>query len=261
MPRYSAGRHEHGQNYLTDHAVIRRIIHLVHATDGPIFEIGPGRGAITLPLARFDRPLTAVDIDAANVRELRRIVPGDVTVIHHDFLAFHLPQRPHVIVGNLPFHLTTAILRKLLHSPGWTEAILLMQWEVARRRARIGGASMMTVQWEPWFDFALDRKVPAEAFVPRPSVDGGLLLIRRRDHPLLPRGQRKPYQGLVHRVFTSKGRGLGEILERSRALPNKHSVTQFLARHNLRRTSLPKDIPAHAWVELFANRNHKRSAP
>ncbi|WP_143180552.1 rRNA adenine N-6-methyltransferase family protein [Bowdeniella nasicola] len=82
--------------------------YLVRATDGPIVEIGPERGAITLPLARLDRPLTAVDIDAANVRELRRIVPGDVTVIHHDFFAFHLPQRPHVIVGNLPFHLTTA---------------------------------------------------------------------------------------------------------------------------------------------------------
>ncbi|WP_250505959.1 23S ribosomal RNA methyltransferase Erm [Bowdeniella massiliensis] len=255
MPHYSPGRHEHGQNYLTDHAVIRRITHLVHATDGPIVEIGPGRGAITLPLARLDRPLTAVDIDAANVRELRRIVSGDVTVIHHDFLAFHLPQRPHVIVGNLPFHLTTAILRKLLHSPGWTEAILLVQWEVARRRARIGGASMMTAQWEPWFDFTLDTKVPAEAFVPRPSVDGGLLLIRRRDHPLLPLSERKPYQGLVHRVFTSKGRGLGEILVRCKAIPNNHTANTFLARHNLRRTSLPKDMPARAWVELYGNRH------
>ena len=149
MPRYSPGRHEHGQNYLTDHAVIRRITNLVSASDGPIVEIGPGRGALTVPLAALSRPLTAVEIDASNVRALRRTVPGDVTVIQRDFLAFHLPQRPHVIVGNLPFHLTTAILRKLLHSPGWTEAILLMQGEVARRRARIGGASMTTAQWEP----------------------------------------------------------------------------------------------------------------
>ena len=79
--------------------------------------------------------------------------------------------------------------------------------------------------------------------------------MKRRDHPLLPLNQRKPYQGFVHRVFTAKGRGLGEILVRCKAIPNNHTATTFLARHNLRRTSLPKDMPARAWVELYGNRH------
>src|SRR5699024_11383810 len=79
-----------------------------------------------------------------------------------------------VLVGNLPFHLTTAILRRIFRAPGWKHAILLVQWEVARRRAGVGGATMMTAQWWPWFDFELGRRVPARAFTPRPNVDGGV---------------------------------------------------------------------------------------
>jgi 23S rRNA (adenine-N6)-dimethyltransferase len=90
-----------------------------------------------------------------------------------------------VIVGNLPFHLTTSILRKLLHSRTWTSAILLVQWEVARRRAGVGGASMMTAQWWPWVDFRLEGRVHRSAFQPAPNVDGGLLVIAHRAEPLI----------------------------------------------------------------------------
>jgi 23S rRNA (adenine-N6)-dimethyltransferase len=107
---------------------------------------------------------------------------------------------PHVIAGNLPFHLTTAMLRRILHGPGWTDAVLLVQWEVARRRAGVGGATMMTAQWWPWFEFGLVRKVSASSFRPRPSVDGGLITIRRRADPLVAPSDRRRYQAMVHRA-------------------------------------------------------------
>src|SRR5699024_1296177 len=97
------------------------------------------------------------------------------TIIRSDFLRYRLPQGRHVLVGNLPFELTTAVLRRILHAPGWQQAVLMTQWEVARRRAAVGGATMMTAQWWPWFEFSLVERVPAAAFTPRPSVDGGLL--------------------------------------------------------------------------------------
>ncbi|MBS4104936.1 rRNA adenine N(6)-methyltransferase family protein, partial [Tsukamurella paurometabola] len=105
------------------------------------------------------------------------------TIVHGDFLHHRLPAEPHAVVGNLPFHLTTAVLRKLLHAPHWTDAVLIVQWEVARRRAGIGGATMMTAQWSPWYEFGLGGRIPASAFTPRPSVDAGLLTITRRGTP------------------------------------------------------------------------------
>lgn len=78
---------------------------------------------------------------------------------------------------------------------------------LARRRAGVGGAAMMTAQWAPWFEFALHSRVPVRAFTARPGVDGGLPTVLRREHPLLPPAQRRQFHALVHRVYTGPGRG------------------------------------------------------
>ena len=149
----------------------------------------------------------------------------------------------------MPFHLTTAILRRILHRPGWTDAILLVQWEVARRRAAIGGATMMTAQWWPWFEFGLARKVSADSFRPKPSVDGGLMTISRRTDPLVGNGDRRRYQAMVQQVFTGRGRGVSQILDRR--LP--HRITrQWLRENGVRDSALPRDLSAAQWVSLFA---------
>jgi 23S rRNA (adenine-N6)-dimethyltransferase len=133
------GRHELGQNFLHDRAVIRAIVDVVSRTDGPIVEIGAGNGALTLPLQTLGRPLTAIELDHRLAARPADRTASSTRVVGADFLHYRLPRTPHVIVGNLPFHLTTAMLRRLLHGPGWTDAMLLVQWEVARRRAAVGG--------------------------------------------------------------------------------------------------------------------------
>ena len=165
MSAYGHGRHEHGQNFLTNHKIINSIIDLVKQTSGPIIEIGPGSGALTHPMAHLGRAITAVEVDAKLAAKItQETSSAAVEVVHDDFLNFRLPATPCVIVGNIPFHLTTAILRKLLHAPAWTAAVLLMQWEVARRRAGVGASTMMTAQWSPWFTFHLGSRVPGSAF-------------------------------------------------------------------------------------------------
>lgn len=237
------GRHEYGQNFLCDRRVVADIVKIVARTTGPIVEIGAGDGALTLPLQRLGRPLTAIEIDRRRVRRLAARTSAEV--LSSDFLRYRLPPMPHVVVGNLPFHLTTSILRKLLHGPGWTDAVLLMQWEVARRRAAVGGATMMTAQWWPWFEFDLVRKVSADAFRPRPGVDGGLLAIKRRDEPLLPWADRRRYQALAHEVFTARGRGLAQILR-------PHVDRRWLQANGIHPAALPRDMSAQQWVALFA---------
>lgn len=251
MPTYRHGRHEYGQNFLTDKTAVAAVTRLVAATTGPIIEIGPGNGALTAPMAQWERPLTAIEIDPSLATALRRTLPRDVDVVTQDFLRYRLPSTAHVVVGNLPFHQTTAMLRRILHAPGWTDAVLLVQWEVARRRAGVGGATMMTTQWAPWFDFLLHERVPARAFTPRPGVDGGILTIHRRDVPLLPLKYRRRFHALVHRVYTGPGRGLAQILSRNTALGPPRTAQAWLVRHRARAASLPKDLPLEAWVDLF----------
>lgn len=238
------GRHELGQNHLIHRPTIRRIVELVAATDGPILEIGAGDGALTVPLAALQRPLRAIDIDELRVARLRRRLPH-VDIQRRD--ALHEPFDRAVIVGNLPFHITTPLLRRLLESSGWRHAIVMTQWEVARKRAGVGGGTMMTAQAAPWFTFELHGRVPAHAFAPRPSVDAGILAIGRRDAPLVPVAERARYDRFVRAVFTGSGRGIAAIL-RSRRFPDVASV---LDRSGIRRDALPRDLDPKQWAVLW----------
>ncbi|GAA4543932.1 23S ribosomal RNA methyltransferase Erm [Amycolatopsis samaneae] len=244
---YPGGAHELGQNFLVDHAVITEIGRLVAHTRGPIVEIGPGDGAVTRSIGRTGRDITAVEVDPRLARRLSRRAPAHVTVVNEDVLKYRFPREPHVIVGNLPFHLTTGILRRILTTGHWHTAILLVQWEVARRRAGIGGASMLTASWWPWYEFALHSRVPARAFRPKPSVDGGLLTMTRRAEPLVT--DRAGYQRFVKDVFTGKGNGIPEILRKSGYLDNR--VQRWLREQRVTPRTLPKDLDAAGWAALW----------
>ncbi|WP_204286665.1 23S ribosomal RNA methyltransferase Erm [Microbispora amethystogenes] len=245
---HQGGRQELGQNFLVDDAVIAHIGDLVAETPGPIVELGAGDGALTLPLSRYGRPVTAVEIDPRRAGRLARHVPPNVEVVNADILRFRFPRHPHVVVGNVPFHLTTSIMRRLLAANGWQAAVLLVQWEVARRRAGVGGASMLTAVWWPWYEFEVRSRVPARAFRPAPSVDGGLLRMRRRPVPLVD--EKGPYQDFVRRVFTGRGRGLLEIVERA-GRADRRTVRDWARAARVKPYALPKDLSAEQWASLW----------
>lgn len=245
------GSHELGQNFLVDRAVVDRVVALVRRSPGPIFEIGPGEGSLTLPLERLNRRITAVELDPRLADRLSARVGSRTTVRHGDALRVPVPAGTRVVVGNLPFHVTTAMLRSLLESARWSEAVLIVQWEVARRRAAVGGATLMTAEWWPWFEFALEQRVPARAFRPRPSVDGRLLTISRRSAPLVPPARRTAYRRFVRAVFGGRGRGLAAIVERLVAPEQRAIVVAWLAGEGLGRGALPRDLTAAQWATLF----------
>lgn len=241
------GRHELGQNFLHHRPTIERIVDLARDTEGPLLEIGPGDGALTAGLARLGRPLTLVELDEHRVRRLRQRFPR-ATVVHAD--ALHTALDARVVVGNLPFHLTTPLLRKLLRSPEWERAILVTQWEVARKRAGVGGGTLLTGQSAPWFDFQLRCRVPARAFRPVPGVDGGLLDISRRRSPLVPLSERAAYERFVRRVFTARGRGIGQILQRGLGM-SRSSGGAALSRASVSPAALPRDLTPPQWASLW----------
>ena len=248
MPRsIHGGRHELGQNFLTHRPTLTRITALVARTSGPILELGCGDGALTRSLARLDRPLTAIDIDEHRVRRLRRTLPG-VRVEVAD--ATRHPLDAEVVVGNIPFHVTTPILRRLLSSGRWREAVLLTQWEVARKRAGVGGGTMMTAQSAPWFTFSLEGRVPAWGFAPQPSVDGGLLSITRRGSPLVPATDRHAYETFVRSMFTGRGGTLPAVVAAAVRIPVPRA-RRAVAEAGAVGCRLPRDLRPEQWAALW----------
>ncbi|MCE7483385.1 23S ribosomal RNA methyltransferase Erm [Microbacterium profundi] len=243
---HTGGRHELGQNFLTHRPTLRRLTTLTAATDGAILEIGAGDGALTHHLARLGRDLRAIDIDAQRVDHLRTRIRGASIQLADAMLE---PLDRPVIVGNLPFHLTTPLLRRLLSTHEWQHAILLTQWEVARKRAGVGGATMMTAQAGPWYEFRLHERVPARHFRPMPAVDGGILTIERRTTPLLPFRDRQRFERFVGAVFRSRGNGIRRIL-RAEGHPTV-GIDRALNGAGIARAALPRDLTPGQWARLW----------
>ena len=262
--RNHGGRHELGQNFLADRQLIKTICRLVDAeSTGPIVELGAGDGALTVPLARLGRPLTALEIDHRRARRLASSLGAGADVVCADVLRFRFPEAPHAIVGNIPFHLTTAIMRKLLAERGWSFAALIVQWEVARRRAGVGGASMLTASWWPWYEFRLHQRIPAASFHPVPSVDAGLLTMRRRHLPLIgarpgANGDQRDYQDFVRQVYQSRGLGLADMVRQTGRV-HPADLRDWSRRHRIAPRALPKDLLAEHWAELWTLTHPGRS--
>ncbi|MDT7654129.1 MAG: rRNA (adenine-N6)-dimethyltransferase [Pseudonocardiales bacterium] len=239
--RSVGGRHELGQNFLVERRVAARIAKLV--PPGPVLELGAGDGALTRQLADRPGPVTAVELDPVRVAGLRRMFGPRVRVVHDDMLRFRLDGVHHV-VSKLPFGITTPVLRHLLAQRAWSTAVLLLQWEVARTRAAVGGTTLLTASWWPWYEFALAGRVPSTAFRPRPGVDGGILVVGRRPVSLVEPSDRAAYQRLVREAF----RG-------DRLLPALHGVLpgarRWLAGQGMPGSVRPRDLSAEHWASLY----------
>ena len=176
-----------GQNFL-DPALAEQIVEDAQLAPGDlVIEVGAGAGAFTRALARRGVRVVAVEPDPVWARRLREQVAG-IRVLQRDFLDVTLPHEPFRVVGSLPFGRTTDILRRLLDDPSsaLTRADVVVQWEVALKRAASPPTSLLSTAWAPWWDVQLTRRVAATSFRPVPRVDAGVLAITRRKPALLP---------------------------------------------------------------------------
>lgn len=187
-------RRTHGQNLLVDATVVDRLLARLDLGEGDlVVEFGPGRGALTLPLARAGVRVLAIERDRRFVAELqerieRERVADRVQLRRGDLRDVALPREPYRVVSNPPFGLTATLLARLLDDPGRgpTRADLLLQWEVARKHAAQPATTLRAAAWAPWWRFHLGERIPRAAFRPVPAVDAAWLTVERRQPAILP---------------------------------------------------------------------------
>jgi 23S rRNA (adenine-N6)-dimethyltransferase len=244
-PSRPSNRRTLSQNFIHDTNVVIQMCDLLAGSSLPVLDLGAGAGAITSELVRRRHQVTAVELDPHWTSVLRRRFGGSVHVVRADMLRFRFPSEPYNVVSNVPYSITTDLLRTLLQQSAWQVAVLMVQWEVARKRA---GASMLTAAWWPWYDITLVRRVPAGAFRPRPRVDSGLLRVERRATALLPDSDRHDYRRFVGAVFTGPGAGLGGIVRRH--VP-RSTMLRWAREHDVDLRGLPRDLSVRQWVALY----------
>jgi 23S rRNA (adenine-N6)-dimethyltransferase len=197
-----------GQNFLRPERADQLVESAGFTAGDLVVEIGAGRGALTYALAHRGVQVVALEKDPYWADSLRREVErrgvdGPVRVVRCDALDYSFPRRPYRVIGSLPFGATTAILRHLLDDPDTflVRADLIVQWEVARKRAVVPPSTLLSTTWAPWWSFEVVRRIPAAAFRPVPSIDAGVLRVMRRDPPLLPLRMAVPYASFVRRYW------------------------------------------------------------
>lgn len=169
-----------GQNFLSDPNIARKIVDSLEAgPSDPVVEIGPGTGALTGLLAERFEHLTVIEIDYRAAEVLREeypdvtVVEGDILETDWDRLSAKAGARLHVI-GNLPYNITSEIVFGLLDaSTGIAEAVMMVQYEVARRfvaKPRTKQYGILSVAAQIACDVELLFPVSRNVFYPKPDV-------------------------------------------------------------------------------------------
>jgi 16S rRNA (adenine1518-N6/adenine1519-N6)-dimethyltransferase len=213
-------RKRFGQHFLEAAWVTKLVDSLDVRPDQAFLEIGPGRGALTVPLASRAARVVAVEIDRDLAGALPSRLPG-VRVVQADFLDIDLAdllrdeQRPVRVVGNLPYNVASPILFKLLHDADegrlLEDATLMLQKEVADRLvARPGAADYgaadygaMAIQVALLADATRVLSLPPGAFRPPPKVRSAVVKIRFRP-AAVDVGDATTFERLVRGLFVQR---------------------------------------------------------
>ncbi|HEY3524006.1 MAG TPA: 16S rRNA (adenine(1518)-N(6)/adenine(1519)-N(6))-dimethyltransferase RsmA [Candidatus Limnocylindrales bacterium] len=266
-------RHSLSQNFLADAEVLDAILAEASPRAGDrIVEVGPGLGVLTGALVAAGAAVTAVELDAPLAARLRAEqaaavgvgegepdAPGALRVVVGDALDVDVAaivRPPFAVVANLPYHITSPILHRLLGAPPRpTRLVLMVQREVAERiAAPPGGMSYLSVFVQFHARPRVARIVPSSAFEPPPAVDSALLVLDVR-----PDGERRLPAGtteddlwrLVQAGFRERRKMLHNVL--ARQLPDAAaSVDRALASARIAPDRRPQTLSVEEWIALLA---------
>ncbi len=194
-----------GQNFIVDGNIINKLLDEAKVVKGDqIFEIGPGPGVITEACLARGAHVIAVEKD----RKLAELLPrlGNVDVYADDILTFPLTGLPYCkLVSNLPYHLTSPILARLvLRDDLFSSLTVVVQEEMARRMTakpgtRDYGAFTLFLEFytERRYAFGISRR----CFYPQPKVDSGVVTLIPKKPPLV---EAKRFFELVHLAFQGR---------------------------------------------------------
>ncbi len=217
-----------GQNFLQDASVLEKIVDAAEILrDDCVLEIGPGLGSLTRYLAVSAKEVTAVELDPDLLPPLQAVLSPyqNVRVVHGDILKLSISElidQPNFIVAaNIPYNITSAIIRHLLEGNVKPRRIVLtIQKEVAERIcAKPGDLSLLALSVQIYGKPGIFAKIPAGAFHPAPKVDSAILRIDIYDEPLIPKELLNTFFKLIKAGFSQKRKMLRNSLSAGLHIP------------------------------------------
>ncbi len=259
-----------GQHILVDPQAVLRIVDAAElCREDIVLEVGPGPGTLTVPLARRAGQVIAVEVDERMLAPLRDSLQGcdNVHIVHGDILkqdvAALVGGSGYKVVANLPYYITSAVLRHLLESairPGLL--VVTVQREVAERivgrsgkgRARRGGKpasrmSLLAVSVQFYGVPRIVARIPAGAFRPVPAVDSAVVRIDVYDPLPWAVADRGLFFRVVRAGFAQPRKQLHNTLTRNLAVP-RDKVLAALQEAGVDRKQRAETLSVREWVTV-----------
>lgn len=213
-------RKRFGQNFLVNPQVIAEIIECIcPQPDDRMVEIGPGLGALTVPLIQTLKHLTVIELDRDIVERLRRDYPQDKLTIHSadalkfDFFSLGNDLR---VVGNLPYNISTPLLFHLARFSGSIRDMhFMLQKEVVKRMIAVPSTTnygRLSVMLQYQFEMECALTVSAASFRPAPKVESAIVRMRPIRQPALSLSSEAAFSRIVTAAFSQRRKTLHNSL-------------------------------------------------
>lgn len=245
----------YSQNFLKNKGLISYLLKKssVSSTD-IVYEIGAGQGIITEALLKKSKKVIAFEIDENLFNKLTQRFQGNKSLELQlgNFLTHPLPIYPYKVFSNIPFNLTSAIIKMLtqtLNPP--SDCYLIVQKEAAKKF--IGQPydvknSQMAILLKPWFNLKVFYEFKRDDFFPKPQVDTILLRIKKLDTSLIKAVDKNIFQDFVVYSFNQFQ---PNVVEGLASIFGKETLIDLSRKLNFSPNSKPSELDFNQWLGLF----------
>lgn len=241
-----------GQHFLIDQSVLDSIINAadLHNNEN-VVEVGAGIGILTRALLDSGCTVTSIEIDKGLIPLLKQFTLVDaanrnLTILVQNALEVPMPTEPYKVVANIPYHITSPLLRHaFLESPMHpTSLTLLIQQEVAEKICDRKNASLLTIIVGLFGTPKIVKTVPPKAFLPAPKVDSAVLHIDSFAEPLAEIPVIERVMQLAKTAFSQKRKMLRKTIG---ANDDGKKAMDAVAIEDTRR---PQTLSVDEWISL-----------
>lgn len=250
---------KYGQNFLKDDNISDRIVNSITPNiDDLIIEIGPGSGAITKKLKKYNCQLIAFEIDEETHKYLDLLEDNKTKIIYEDFLKVDLKNflknynyKKLYIIGNLPYYITTPIIEKIINCNIDPESITVMvQKEVGERftaKPHKKDYGYITVVLNYWYNIKKIVDVNRNSFFPTPKVDSIVLQLNKKNREDV---DYETFKQVLKEAFQFKRKTIGNNIKSI----NKERLLDILKKHNYTLNSRAEELDLHTFIDISKNK-------
>jgi 16S rRNA (adenine1518-N6/adenine1519-N6)-dimethyltransferase len=247
-----------GQNFLIDENYLAKITEIAQIDNNTdVLEIGAGIGNLTRHLAASARYVTAVELDRQLIPILKKVTRdfSNVRIVQGDILELPvndlMDTSGYVVAANIPYYITSALIRYLLECTVKPSAIVLtIQREVAQRIcAEAGALSLLALSVQVYGSPRIAARIPSESFYPAPKVDSAVLTVDLYEQPMIPYELLDSFFLLAKAAFTQKRKMLHNALASAPEL-NKEKTDFLLSRAGIDPKRRAQMLTIDEWKQL-----------